>query len=76
MSDEAVGGDAEPLLRVVRGTPTPAELAALVAVVAVRRTSSATREGRSPSEWGSPARAVRAPLHPTADGWRRSGLPR
>jgi hypothetical protein len=66
-----------PLLRVVRGEPTPEELAALVAVVVARRAQlrTAAAAGR-PSAWGHASRAVRAPLRPAADGWRASGLPR
>jgi hypothetical protein len=64
-----------PLLRVVRGHPTDAELAALVAVVAVARAarvearrppSAALWQGRGP---GGLEHAVRV-------GWRASALPR
>ncbi len=76
MNEQAGSERPVPLLRVVRGTPTPHELAALVAVVAARRDAAAAPPATTASEWASPARAVRVPLHPAADGWRRSGLPR
>ncbi|HZG98308.1 MAG TPA: acyl-CoA carboxylase subunit epsilon [Nocardioidaceae bacterium] len=68
--------EGEPLLRVVRGTPTPQELAALVAVVAARRAGVPPREAATRSEWGRPTRSVRAPLHPAVGGWQGSALPR
>ncbi|MFT4188110.1 MAG: acyl-CoA carboxylase epsilon subunit, partial [Aeromicrobium sp.] len=52
---------AAPALRVVKGEPTPEELAALVAVVAARSAAAAAAgSARRPlrSEWGRPARAV------------------
>ncbi len=67
---------AQPLLRVVKGDPTPEELAALVAVVAARNAAAAQAASgsrRAPrSEWGHPARLVRQPLRVGADQWRRS----
>lgn len=66
--------DSKPLLRVVRGNPTPEELAALVAVIAA---SSATAEpppvGRG--EWSSRRRLHGAPLRPGRCAWRASALP-
>ncbi len=61
-----------PLLRVVRGTPSPEELAALVAVLASR--------GGAPETAPVPVRrwrsTVRAPLPaPGAGAWRGTGLP-
>ncbi|MFT4298575.1 MAG: acyl-CoA carboxylase subunit epsilon [Aeromicrobium sp.] len=65
-----------PVLRVVKGDPTPEELAALVAVVAARSAvaSAAAIGERRPqrSEWGHPARAVRTPHRPGPGQWRRS----
>ena len=61
-----------PLLRVVKGDLTEEELAALLAVVAVRGAASAPAKPRLRSEWGHPARAVRGPHRPGPDAWRRS----
>ncbi len=67
---------AAPALRVVKGDPTPEELAALVAVVAARSAAvaAAAAGSRRPlrSEWGHPARAVRRGHHAGPDQWRRS----
>ncbi|MEH3033027.1 MAG: acyl-CoA carboxylase subunit epsilon [Aeromicrobium erythreum] len=67
---------AKPVLRVVKGDPTPEELAALVAVVQARgaaAAAAAARQVRPPrTEWGHPARAVRRPLRVGPDQWRRS----
>ena len=70
------GDEPAPLLRVVRGDPTPEELAALVAVVAARASAArAVRDRPRRSAWGDPASAVRGVHRPGPDGWRRSRLP-
>ncbi|HEV7207439.1 MAG TPA: acyl-CoA carboxylase subunit epsilon [Mycobacteriales bacterium] len=68
----------DPTLRVVRGRPTAEDLAALVAVVAGLASSTGRDPAPSPvrGAWSDPSRAVRPPVHATAGGWRRSGLPR
>lgn len=66
---------AEPLLRVVRGGPSDAELAALVAVLAARP-APAEPPAVVRGAWADPATLVRQPLAPGVGGWRRSGLPR
>ena len=65
---------ARPLLRVVRGNPTPEELAALVAVVA-SRSAAPEPEPAPPSRWASRARQLRRPLPHGPGAWRASGLP-
>ena len=62
------------MLRVVRGGPTPEELAALTVVVAAL--SQQRRPGRRPTPvgaWASRADAVRTPMQPGPGGWRASG---
>ena len=61
----------KPLLRIIKGDPTPEELAALIAVVAAR-SAGAPAKPKLRSEWGHPARAVRRPHRPGPDAWRRS----
>ena len=66
-----------PVLRVVRGDPTPEELAALVTVVstmagAARDDAPRGRGSQQPSAWNHPARLVRRPLTPSPDAWRLS----
>ncbi|GAB3421141.1 acyl-CoA carboxylase subunit epsilon [Flindersiella endophytica] len=72
----------EPLLKVVKGDPTPAELAAVVSAVTVKlaaaRSTSAPHsrgKGRA-SGWAAYWRNVRQPLRPGPGAWRRSALPR
>jgi hypothetical protein len=62
----------KPLLRVVKGNPTPEELAALIAVVAARSAAGAPAKPKLRSEWGHPARMVRGPHRHGPDAWRRS----
>ncbi|MGH3099152.1 MAG: acyl-CoA carboxylase subunit epsilon [Streptosporangiales bacterium] len=62
-------------LRVVRGEPTPEELAALVTVLAARAGAANGTGGAPRSEWANPARSMRGPLPPGPGAWRRSGLP-
>lgn len=57
-----------PLLRLVRGDPTDAELAALTVVLAAAgggETPTSTRRER----WGDPAELLRAPLSPGPGAW-------
>lgn len=64
------------MLRVVRGEPSDAELAALATVLAGL---SAAAPGPAPaprSAWGDPARMLADRRHPGPDAWRRSALPR
>jgi hypothetical protein len=69
------------VLRIVRGDPSDAEIAALIAVIAGLAGAGLTN-GRAPeptaprSVWADPARRVRACPHPGPGGWRASTLPR
>ncbi|MGB6457919.1 MAG: acyl-CoA carboxylase subunit epsilon [Streptosporangiaceae bacterium] len=63
------------VLSVLRGEPTPDELAALVVVLASRPPARSGGPGQRPSLWNSAARSLRAPLFPGAGAWRASGLP-
>ncbi|HEX2356084.1 MAG TPA: acyl-CoA carboxylase subunit epsilon [Micromonosporaceae bacterium] len=70
--------DRAPLIRVIRGTPTPEELAALVGVVLARSRSGGTAPDAPRSAWvrsgrpgGFDLTALRGP-----SGWRTSALPR
>ena len=67
---------ATPLLRVVKGDPTPEELAALVAVVAARGVVVAPATVQRRSAWGDPALATRPTHSHGHDGWRRSAFAR
>jgi hypothetical protein len=84
----AAGGEqpdataSEPLLRVVKGNPTPAEFAALVAVVSAKQRAAAAageqqrgRRGGEPG-WAAYWRRSRQPLRPGPGAWRASALPR
>ncbi|MGN6089662.1 MAG: acyl-CoA carboxylase epsilon subunit [Actinomycetes bacterium] len=71
-----------PLLHVVGGRPSAAELAAVVAVLAVQgaKASGATAGNhelrRSPvSGWSDHRRRLRVGLTTSSDGWRRSAWP-
>ena len=66
---------ARPLLRVVKGDPTPEELAALVAVLAARGSSGPAPEVAPLSHWNSPASRLRRPLHAGPGAWLGSSLP-
>ena len=78
---DAVNGEPTPeerraLFRVVRGTPTDAELAALTVVLAVA--AAAPTDPRPPvrSAWNDPASRLRRPLAVGPGAWRTSALPR
>jgi hypothetical protein len=64
--------DEEPLVRVVRGTPTAEEVAALVGLLVSRsKTADTTVSPASISAWERSARPQGGPA-----SWRESGLPR
>jgi hypothetical protein len=75
MSEEAA---TRPLLRVVRGTPDDAELAALTAVLAAATAGpgTGTPAPRPPrSRWADRAALLGCPPHHGPGAWRASGLP-
>jgi hypothetical protein len=75
LADHSSGQAAVPLLRIVRGSPTPEEVAAVVAVVA---TMGAGDEPRQPAEmaaWADRGRSLRQPIDHGAHAWRASALP-
>ncbi|SDG08973.1 acyl-CoA carboxylase subunit epsilon [Klenkia brasiliensis] len=67
-------GESSPLLRVVSGSPSDEELAALTAVVAALSRSGPRRRRPVPvGAWASHADGHRRPLQPGPGGWRASG---
>lgn len=65
----------EPVLRVVKGDPTPEELAALLAVVSTRATPPPAPEPDRASDWSTYWRNHARPLHPGPNAWRASAHP-
>ncbi|HEX5496448.1 MAG TPA: acyl-CoA carboxylase subunit epsilon [Mycobacteriales bacterium] len=64
------------VVRVVRGDPTPEELAALVTVLTtVAAGAPAARPTPAGSGWGDRGSLLRRPLHPGPGAWRASALP-
>ena len=79
-ADPFTGDDLPPLLTVVRGEPTPDQLAALVAVVCSLRPVPGSEQEllaptveQEPSRWGRPR--VRTVCAAGPGAWRASGLP-
>ena len=66
---------APPVLRLVRGAPTPEELAAVVAVLLARSGAVTVAEPAPapPRLWSRPQ--LRTPLTPGPGAWRASALP-
>ncbi|MEU4898983.1 acyl-CoA carboxylase epsilon subunit [Streptomyces sp. NPDC044780] len=67
------------MIRIVRGNPTPEELAAALAVVQARAAAAtaAAQNEDAPEEWSDPARTVpshRVP-HPGPMAWRTTYWP-
>ena len=75
MSTEPESGHRPPALRIVRGDPTPEEIAALVTVLAAAA-GGAQATGTVPAvaQWAPPQRLMRPTVSPT--GWWESSLPR
>ena len=69
------GTPARPVLRIVRGDPSPEELAALTAVLAAASAGSGEpEEAPGPaSVWVERESLVRRPLTPGPNAWRTSG---
>jgi hypothetical protein len=67
-----------PLLRIVRGEPDAAELAALAVVLAAAGGGGEeeARDSGPPSTWARRTDLVRGPVHPGPGGWRASARPR
>jgi hypothetical protein len=64
----------EPSFTVVRGNPTDAELAAVLAVLTAQtQRARVSEEPRPASGWSAYWRAMRAPLLPGPGAWRASG---
>ncbi|MFC9693766.1 acyl-CoA carboxylase subunit epsilon [Kribbella sp. NPDC056951] len=62
-------------LQILKGDPTPEELAALVAVLAARPTTDAPAETERASNWATYWRNSRTPFHPGPGQWRASAHP-
>jgi hypothetical protein len=65
-----------PLLRIVKGDPTPEEVAALVAVVSAMAAGTAEEAGAGlprRSEWSAPHHRVRGVHRHGPGAWRASG---
>ena len=79
MSTEGSGAAARPVLRLVRGEPSPEELAALVTVLAARAAAAAAEAPGHPAQvprvWNDRSRLVRRPLTPGPGAFRASALP-
>ena len=71
MSDER----RDPLLRVVSGSPTPDELAIVVAVLSTRGRAAAEEQPQF-SLWARKSRQTRPSLRPGFGAWRASVMPR
>ncbi len=65
--------ESAPDIRIVGGSPTPAEIAAVTAVLQATLTQlaeEATRKEIGPTAWQRSQRPLRGPLHPGAGVWR------
>ncbi|MDX2968861.1 acyl-CoA carboxylase subunit epsilon [Kribbella solani] len=63
-------------MRIIKGDPTPEELAALVAVLAARAAAPApSSDPQRANNWASYWRNARQPLHPGPGQWRASAHP-
>ena len=65
-----------PFLRVVRGEPDDAELAALLTVLAASVAATETPATPAASPWRDRARSLHAPVLHGPGAWRAASLPR
>jgi hypothetical protein len=68
-----VSDQTRPLLRIVRGDPTPEEIAALTVVVATLSQGRSRRRPTPVGAWASYAGGHRRALQPGPGGWRAAG---
>lgn len=74
-TDERENEASRPVLRVVKGSATPEEIAAIVAVVSAMAAPAPTASARPRSQWSHPARQMRSTPVAGVGAWRASGLP-
>jgi hypothetical protein len=66
-----------PVLRIIRGTPTPEDLAVLAAVLSAAQVeSSEPPAGVPPRTWAAHWRQLRPPIRPGPGAWLASSRPR
>ena len=76
-SEDEETAPARPILRIVRGEPDAAEIAALTAVLAAAGGGDDDApDATPPSSWARHDDLVRGPVHPGPGGWRASARPR
>lgn len=77
-ADDAASSEGAAVLKIVRGQPSPEELAALVAVIAGQAAGAVDEPAAPPrvSGWTDRSRSMRSPGRPSPGGWRASALPR
>jgi hypothetical protein len=64
------------IVKIVKGDPTPEELAALITVLAARATAPAPAPDTDrASNWATYWRNARTPFHPGPGQWRASAHP-
>ncbi|MBQ0825107.1 acyl-CoA carboxylase subunit epsilon [Streptomyces tagetis] len=63
------------MIKVVRGNPTPEELAAVVALLSAATTPGPGPAPRPTTSWASPRRLLRTPPGHGPGGWLASALP-
>jgi hypothetical protein len=80
--DQPAAADGGPVLRVVRGSPSAQEVAALVAVLLASQPAAGSgAEGRTAlrrggeAAWGNRSALLRRSLPPGPDAWRASSRP-
>ena len=65
---------ARPVLRIVKGDPTPEEVAALVTVLAARAAGAVEPPKKRPSPWTHRRAQLSRPVFVGPGEWRRSGF--
>jgi hypothetical protein len=76
VSGESTDGEASPrpLLRIVKGEPTPEEIAALFAVLTARAAAAVEAPKPQQSPWTYRRAQLSKPVFVGAGEWRRSGF--
>ena len=74
MSDQPASAASPQTFSVTAGSPTPEEIAVVVALFSALANTEIGPPARRPRPWSAPSQRMRSQLTPVPGGWRLSGL--
>jgi hypothetical protein len=74
MTEQPAAAEPPQVFSVTAGSPTPEEIAVVVALFAALANTDQTSSSRRPRPWSAPSGRLRQHLTPVPGGWRLSGM--